>query len=109
MARSDSIYGMIPETLYIASGGTLAIAPLARQVAVTLKYVSGGSLSISLSLGASNPITSIANFSGAVGVSLLYTLGTSEVFNSNYCGPLNLMATGATVVCSMVRAFGEGA
>lgn len=109
MARSDSIYGMIPETVYIASGGTVAIAPLACQVGITLKYVSGGSLSIALSLGASNPITGIASFSGAVGVSLLYTLGTSEIFNSNYCGPLNLLSTGATTVCSMVRAFGEGA
>lgn len=99
--RGTDIFSVLPETVHLAANATLTINALPGQVAVTLKYSSGGTLSIlgtTLTLKAVNYGVASPNISA-----LKYVVGTSEILNFDGAGSFVLLAEGATVVFQMLR------
>ena len=94
MTIRDEIGSAYPETLAIPPGVQCDISPMAGQNAITLKWVSGGSLTIVGTSMAGGCTFAISN---------QYTLSTSEIHNSDLMGPLSLLASGSTTVCSILR------
>lgn len=93
MSRDD-VFSHYPETLAIGPGVTAQINAIPGQNAITIKYLSGGSMSItgtSLSVGSTYAISNI------------YPVGTVEVLNINLSGTINITASGSTLVCSLLR------
>ncbi len=101
MGRSSGtdLATLYPETIHISPGASTLILPLAGQMSVLLKYGSGGSLSI----------TNISDSAGSsLAVAQLYLLGTSEILSFDTVSAFYLSATGATVVCYMLRGRSSG-
>lgn len=100
MSRETDIFSLYPETIIAASGTTLVFQPLPGQLAVTIKYGSGGTLYFA---GASS------SFGTSVfGTSCLYPLGTTEIFNFNCAGNFSVSIAGTTTIFYVVRARSAG-
>jgi|SRR6266850_3069633 len=106
MAREQDYGRLYCETLYIPAGSTATFLTVPGFYGFAVQYISGGSLSIggpSLYLGASyiNGSSFAAN--------QLFTLANTSAFMINdFIGGFNLIATGATSVCSLARVFTVG-
>ncbi len=101
MNQRDDVLALYPETIAIPTGTTALIQPIAGQVGMILKYVSGGSLAI---IGATFQQFGSTISGTTFAINNLYTLGTSESLNIDMSGPLYLYNTGgATTVASLLR------
>lgn len=97
---TSSVYGILTETLVMAPSVTVMITPLPGQISATLKWFSGGSLSItSASLTSGGCTFASAN---------AYLVGTTEVVNMNLAGNIYLMASGATCTAYLLRGRSAG-
>jgi hypothetical protein len=79
---------------------------------MSIKYISGGSLSISTYFpwyGVTTTFGSTTSYGSSFAISNLYTFALTEVLNlTRIRGSIALVSTGATTVCSIVRALGPG-
>jgi hypothetical protein len=101
VSQRDSIYGVYPERFNLASGVTLYIPPLPGQISMTLKYISGGSLSVigsSFGYGITLPVIA----------SQVYTINDNELLNFNTSGGILLIATGSTAIFDVLRGRSAG-
>lgn len=121
MGREQDLGRLYTETLAIPAGSTATFLTVPGMYGFAVEYISGGSLSVggpSFSFGSSfTYVTGISNALGAsasVGSSYsinpLFTLANTNVLMINdFIGQFNLIATGATSVCSVARVFTGGA
>lgn len=114
MAREQDLGRIFTETLAIPPGATATFLPVPGQYAVAIQYISGGSLSLggpSVSIGTSfinGSSFQLGGFGATTGG--IFTFANTNVMMLNdFIGSFNLLATGATSVCSIIRAFTPGA
>lgn len=97
--NSGNIFKLLPETVNLSAGQTVLISALPGQIGVTVKYVSGGTLSF---ISATLTINAQA-YGVSLAASQKYIIGTSEIFNFDGSGSFTLLAEGVTTVFSMIR------
>lgn len=98
-SNRSAVYGVYAQSYALPAGVTLKIEPMASQIGLIFKYISGGSLSV------------VNGFSSSISASYVfghqYLLGTGEIQNLALSGPLYLVATGATCVFHVERLLSE--
>jgi hypothetical protein len=111
MAREQDVSRIQCETLAIPPGATATVAFRASAgfYGLALKYMSGGSLSISGATMTTDAINGASVIGSSAATAQSYLLGTSEVLNINhFVGDFYLTATGSTAVCGLIRQFTIG-
>lgn len=94
MAREDDVHGLDSIRIAVGLSGVVGVTVIPGQVAVTLKYVSGGT---NIDLGG----TALVSGSG-------YPLATTEIFNMTCAGTFYMTAAGATAIIAVVRGKSSG-
>ena len=99
MARELTAYGFAATLLAIPAGSASAmlIFPNSKEISMTLKYFSGGSLEIF-----NAPLGNTTGSANGVSAGLGYLLATSEVVNATGAPRYYLCATGATAVAYLL-------
>lgn len=100
-SSNDSIFGLGATQVIVPPGATNAVLVLnvPREIANTLKYLSGGSLEIHGTINGSTMVG--ASLAPLIGHG--YILGTSEAINIAGPARFYLMATGATAVACLIK------
>ena len=103
MSARDEVSLFVSEKFTIGLSTIVGVTAIAGQNATVLKYTSGGSLEIGGAHSMVNGAT--VAFSWGNG----YLMGSSEILNVNMSGIFYLAATGATVICHLIRGKTQGA
>lgn len=101
MSSQDTSFAkdFLAETLVIGSGVTAVINPVAGQLAVQIRYGTGGSLSLLGSTYSVNGVVQGSTFATAQN----YLFGNPDSLAINCTGAFTLYATGATVTAYIIR------
>lgn len=99
MGRDTDIHSIYPETIQMAAGTTAIFGAIPGQIACTLKYSSGGTLSL---VGSSQSIGS------SFAVAQKYLLTSGEIFNFDSAGQFSVECLGATCVFYLARSRSAG-
>ena len=109
MGSNTDVYGLFPSTLTIPLGITLPVLMEAKQLQTSgaLEYLSGGTLWI---LGITYGQTLAADAAATVfaGGTFIYNVQSGRAINIDGAPRFYLAATGATVVCQLLRGLGPG-
>lgn len=96
--QRDNIYGMMAQRITVGLSSIVGVTLAESQNAVLIKKISGGTLEMggTYSLDSSG---STVSFSWGNG----FLVGDAELIAGNISGQFYLAATGATVVCNILR------
>lgn len=102
MARNRDVFQFISERVTVGLSGFIGLTALPGQIAMTVKYMSGGTLEIGGSYSLVNGVSTAFSWGNG------YQLSSSEIFNANMSGGYLLAASGATSIAHVIRGLSEG-
>lgn len=107
MSQRTDVFGLVPETLFIPLGATSALLldGDVGQVGSVLNYISGGTLWI-MGVTGGQTLTAAQLASDFNGATLRFNVQSGQAINIDGAPRFYLAATGATVVCQLLRGLG---
>lgn len=104
MSQRNDLFGLVPETLHIRAGAThaLLLEGKAWEAGSVLNYLSGGTLWI-MGVTGGQTLSAAQLASDFNGATLLFLVQSGQAINIDGAPRYYLAATGATVVCQLLR------